>query len=178
MVRAIFLCAALLSTAFPGWAINKCIGADGKPVFQDAPCSVGSKAETLGSTAAPTRPKPQNVMSIGDVAKDLDAQLESKEVRKKIETNMQVRKANEQAMARALSREPQPCGDGVFSERPAIGMTESAFLQCTQFSKDWDYVKVNETETSGGIHRQYVYRAHAPIHYVYVERGRVTAISK
>ena len=41
---AVFLGAALLAAA-PAWAINKCTGADGKVVFQDAPCA--GKGETL-----------------------------------------------------------------------------------------------------------------------------------
>lgn len=46
MKREIFLCVALMSAAAPGWAINKCTGADGKTVFQDAPCAgKGEKIE-------------------------------------------------------------------------------------------------------------------------------------
>ncbi len=30
-----------LSALAPAWAVNKCTGADGKPVFQDVPCSDG-----------------------------------------------------------------------------------------------------------------------------------------
>lgn len=73
MIRAIFLCAALLSTAFPGWAVNKCIGPDGKVAFQDAPCvGKGEKLDvrpasgaaiTSAPTAQPKTPAPQAAQS-------------------------------------------------------------------------------------------------------------------
>lgn len=56
---AIFLAAAMIATA-PCWAINKCIGADGKTVFQDAPCT-GKGGEILvkpASGSAPLSPAP------------------------------------------------------------------------------------------------------------------------
>ena len=31
------------------WAIAKCVSADGKVVYQDSPCSVGSKESTIGT---------------------------------------------------------------------------------------------------------------------------------
>ena len=42
--QAIVISTMLLATS-PAWAINKCTGADGKVVFQDAPCA--GKGETL-----------------------------------------------------------------------------------------------------------------------------------
>lgn len=47
---------ALMMLCAPAWAINKCTGPDGKVAFQDAPCAVTSKAETIkthgGNTVA------------------------------------------------------------------------------------------------------------------------------
>lgn len=54
------ICAALgLALVAPVWAINKCTGADGKVVFQDAPCVQGAKTEELTVRPASGRaPKP------------------------------------------------------------------------------------------------------------------------
>lgn len=56
---AIFLTAVLFSAA-PVWAINKCTGPDGKAVFQDAPCA--GKGEQIlvkpASGNAPVAPAP------------------------------------------------------------------------------------------------------------------------
>ncbi|MCM2340452.1 DUF4124 domain-containing protein [Rhodoferax sp.] len=45
MYQTVFLTALLAALCGPAWAINKCTGADGKVVFQDAPCS--GKGEVL-----------------------------------------------------------------------------------------------------------------------------------
>lgn len=43
-MRNMMLCAAVLATlCAPAWAVNKCTGADGKVVYQDAACSVAAK---------------------------------------------------------------------------------------------------------------------------------------
>lgn len=66
MKRAAILLACAL-VAGPGWAINKCTGADGKIAFQDAPCAgKGEKIEVHPASgpaqpaqpAAPTAPAP------------------------------------------------------------------------------------------------------------------------
>ncbi|MBI3102004.1 MAG: DUF4124 domain-containing protein [Burkholderiales bacterium] len=64
---------AALFAASPAWAINKCTNANGKTVFQDAPCSGHSEqievrpatgnapaAAASQAAAAPTRPKPDS----------------------------------------------------------------------------------------------------------------------
>lgn len=43
-IKPVLFAAALLMAA-PAWAVNKCTGADGKAVFQDAPCA--GKGEAL-----------------------------------------------------------------------------------------------------------------------------------
>ena len=66
---AIFLTAMLLSAA-PAWAINKCTGPDGKTVFQDAPCAgKGEKIEVKPASGnAPVAPAPAAVASGGSPA--------------------------------------------------------------------------------------------------------------
>ena len=39
MIKPTIFLAAALTAVMPSWAINKCIGADGKVAFQDAPCA-------------------------------------------------------------------------------------------------------------------------------------------
>ena len=50
--------AALLLTAAPAWAINKCIGPGGQAVFQDAPCQ-GQGGEIVVKPASGYAPSPQ-----------------------------------------------------------------------------------------------------------------------
>jgi hypothetical protein len=45
MIRAVLSASLCLAIAGPAFAINKCTGADGKTVFQDAPCM--GKGETI-----------------------------------------------------------------------------------------------------------------------------------
>jgi hypothetical protein len=47
-IKGVLLAMSVAAAAVsPAWAINKCTGADGKVVFQDAPCTDGGKSETL-----------------------------------------------------------------------------------------------------------------------------------
>lgn len=43
----IYVATLLLAACGPALAVNKCKGADGKTVYQDAPCAEGHKAEVL-----------------------------------------------------------------------------------------------------------------------------------
>lgn len=45
MIRSVLLVSLCIALAGPAFAINKCTGADGKTVFQDAPCM--GKGETI-----------------------------------------------------------------------------------------------------------------------------------
>lgn len=42
VAKILLLAAALLATAAPTWAVQKCTGPDGKVTFQDAPCAGGT----------------------------------------------------------------------------------------------------------------------------------------
>lgn len=61
--QVLVLAAAVLLT--PAWAVNKCTGADGKVVFQDAPCSgKGEEIQIKPASGSAARPAaaaaPQN----------------------------------------------------------------------------------------------------------------------
>lgn len=52
-----------LSASLPAWAINKCVGADGKVSYQAQPC-VGAATKTINiKTPAAASPKPESVPS-------------------------------------------------------------------------------------------------------------------
>lgn len=46
-MRALFTASVLALTVVPVWAVNKCKAADGKVLYQDAPCSPVQQTETL-----------------------------------------------------------------------------------------------------------------------------------
>lgn len=51
--KATITAALIVLSASPAWAVNKCIGPDGKAVFQDAPCEgKGEKLRILGAGQA------------------------------------------------------------------------------------------------------------------------------
>ncbi|WP_291517510.1 DUF4124 domain-containing protein [Acidovorax sp.] len=79
MIRASALCVALLTVAMPGWAINKCVGSDGRAVFQDSPCAgKGEKIDVRPASgnapaalaqptsAQPARPTPAKEGAFGE----------------------------------------------------------------------------------------------------------------
>lgn len=55
--RRVTVSAMLLAAVAPAWAINKCIGTDGKPVFQDAPC-MGKGEKIVVRPASGDAPEP------------------------------------------------------------------------------------------------------------------------
>lgn len=164
----VFLVIVLFSA--PGWAVNKCSGADGKVVFQDAPCPDGSRK--LNPTE-PSVPKPSAVMSASDVARSFEAQMQQPEVQKRMQMSIEAQKSH----ARNGRVDATTCG-GELPSQPSVGMSESQFLNCTRFAKEWDHLQVNEFETKFGVSRQYVYPHHAPVKFIYVDQGKVTAISR
>lgn len=57
MIKTAIFLAAALSAAAPAWAVNKCMGPDGKTVFQDAPCTgKGEKLEVRPASGFAVRP--------------------------------------------------------------------------------------------------------------------------
>lgn len=69
----------LLSMSASAFAVNKCTAADGKIVFQDAPCAAGSVAarDDLADAKKQT-PKNQDLQSAKAVAAALQSQLDTK----------------------------------------------------------------------------------------------------
>jgi hypothetical protein len=172
-IRAM-LSAALL-VASPAWAVNKCVGADGKIIWQDTPCAGDSK--NLNPASVSPAKTPTAVMSPDAIAKSFDRQMEQPETRKKIQAAAERRELSRQHDAASQIHDEKTCGNRI-DEQPAVGMTESRFLQCTRFARTWDHLRVNETETRFGVSKQYVYASYAPIRYVHVINGTITAISR
>ncbi len=164
----------LLLLAAPAWAVNKCAGLDGRPIFQDAPCADGRGSAAASATQAP---KPAAVMAPEDMARSFETQLERPETQKKMQENVERRRLMEKADAAIRSGDRQKCGEHLQAQ-PSVGMTEARFLACTQFARDWEHLQIHETETQNGVSKQYVYARHAPIRYVYIDRGRITAIGR
>lgn len=80
--QALVLCAVVALN--PAWAINKCIGADGKVAFQDAPCAgKGGAIEVKPASGSAPKPTPA-VAPAGDSPKQsaaaaVDAPAKKKE---------------------------------------------------------------------------------------------------
>lgn len=166
--KSVLFAAALLLGA-PAWAINNCTGADGKAVFQDAPCAKSgiTVAEDLErkreqqreKDAAPATRKKADNTTTEDVQRRLHAAT----------------KKSDEALAAARAR----CKNGV-PEYPVIGMSEADFRGCTQFGVLFQHKDMNQTETTAGISKQYVYSGSesAGIRFVYTRDGVVTAIQR
>ncbi len=152
------LCAALLAAlSAPVWAVNKCTGADGRVVFQDAPCTgKGGPIEKPRNPAASTLP---NVMTPAAIAKELDGQLNAT-----LEKNAE--KRSKPSFDRPAEVEPQI---------PVItpGMTSSEVKDL------WgEASSVNETVTAHGKTEQWVYpRGRYETQYVFIYNNVVTSVS-
>ncbi|MCM2347916.1 DUF4124 domain-containing protein [Acidovorax soli] len=83
MFKPAILLTAVMLSATPAWAINKCTGPDGKVVFQDAPCADG-KGEKLNirSTSAPAA----SVGATGDAQARLEKMKRDNEMAEAIRT--------------------------------------------------------------------------------------------
>ncbi|MBD9405413.1 DUF4124 domain-containing protein [Acidovorax sp. ACV02] len=175
MLKQVVLLAIVLFMA-PSWAVNKCAGEDGKVIFQDAPCSDGAKSLSAPSRA-PVSAQPPAVMSASDVARSFESQIERPEMQKKIQANIETRQMLEKAEARGRRDDQKLCGKD-FKAQPTVGMSEAQFLNCTVFAREWDYLQVNETETQLGVRKQYVYARHSPVKFIYIDNGKITAVSR
>ena len=168
---------AMLASAPSAWAVNKCVAADGTVSFQDGQCPASSKNMTPQKAAPAAATAEPKVMSPEDMAKAFDKQLESPETQAKIKQSIERRELEQRVQASAVTADEKTCG-GPPVEAPSVGMPEAKFLQCTRFARQWDAVRVNSLETQRGTQKQFVYPHFAPIKYVYVEQGHVTAISR
>jgi hypothetical protein len=158
------------------WAANKCVGADGSVVFQDAACPNATQSPGKAATQAMAQPK--NVMSSAEVARSLNAQMEQPENRQRAQAALDRREAHRKSIEDSIRSDRVTCGPGAVLAQPVVGMAESNFLACTRFAREWSYSKINETETAYGVRRQYVYGVSAPIRYVYTNQGQVVSITR
>lgn len=141
---------AIMLTAAPVWAVNKCTDAAGKVTYQDETCpQQGGKIELHNTRLTPKEPS------------WVDEQIEkSRKWREEYVRQQGVRIA--------------ACGS-LFEQPARVGMTEDDFL-CTRLGLT-KVGKVNRTSTASGVQTQYVMRAGiTEARYVYTENGVVTAI--
>lgn len=147
MQRAIcYLLVALASGQ--AWAVNKCTAADGRVVYQEAPCPSDAKA-------APVDVRPNGLSPSQAGRFDLDEY--------------------KRALAGSLAAARAACGGGELPVAPEVGWPEAKFLQCSRLGVAGSYT-VNETQVAGGTGRQYVFRTTGT--YVYTSNGVVTAVQR
>lgn len=161
--------AAVLFMAPSAWAVNKCKGPGGQAVFQDAPCAdggitVAEDIEQKKAAAARDKAAVAPLPGLPPGAASLPP-----DIQKKLQVAMQESDAT-LANARAT------CKREVL-EYPVIGMAEEDFKNCTSFGLFVKPETVNETETSAGVARQYVYRS-GGIRFLYTRHGKVSAIQR
>jgi hypothetical protein len=142
VATAAALCAALSG---PAWAINKCTLADGKVVYQDAPCQGG------GTTV--------NTSGAGQA----DANSEGSNYYKKEAARI----ATEENAQMAAQARASKISLAILNRKIVVGMTAD------EARRSWgEPIKVNASVGSYGRHEQWVYPGSQ---YVYVENGLVTA---
>lgn len=177
MVFKTALCAIALVFSVPAWSLNKCAAADGRVVFQDAPCpnsgvtvaeDIVHKKEQREKGAALAARKNEAVIA----TEKKSAPLISEEIERRLQAAQQ---KSDEALKTAHAR----CTNGV-PEYPKVGMTEFEFRNCTQHGLLVEHSDVNQTETAAGISKQYVYSGtrNIGIRYVYTRNGVVTAIQR
>lgn len=152
--------AALLVLCGPALAINKCTGADGKFVFQDAACP--NSGITVGDEM-----KLRNQQRIKELA-DSEAKARARVVRLQNDPDSESSK---------LQSASASCGQSL-EELPRVGMVEKTAIKCTIFGVLNPPTTVNETETKAGVTKQYVFRNFSEIKYLYIRGGVVSAIQK
>ncbi len=154
-IRTLF--AAALLAASPAWAVNKCVGSDGKVSYQQAPCDRVAPTSSIydrSRSNAHNFPGNKDVMSPEEVAKSLEAGIPSAQ-RVKAERDRAIRAKGLQDL------EPRRA-------RLQIGMTAD------QVRAAWgEPTSVNRTVTERNTHEQWVYRQRSKTDYVYMDGGVV-----
>ena len=168
MIRAALLTLACLAVS-PVWAINKCTGPDGKVSFQDAPCA--KSGITVGEDLERKKEQKREAEAALSARNKAENAI-TEDVQRRVQVAM--RKSDE-----ALSEARARCKNGV-PEYPSVGMSEADFRGCTQFGVLFPDENINETETSAGISKQFVYSrgGSAGIRFVYTRNGVVSAIQR
>lgn len=174
MTHPLITAAILAALCTPAWAVNKCTGADGRTVYQDAACLQPPQTAPRDDIAE-LRAKSAKHADAEQLQKDTVA---NKELLREMNAQVSDGIKHRQIAAETAVRQRLAACNGVIDVAPRIGMTEQAFLSCTQFATDYRPTQINETETARGLRRQYVYQDYSPIRYVYTDRGLVTVIQR
>ena len=169
MIKPAFFLSAALIAAAPAWAVNKCTGPDGKTVFQDAPCA--KSGITVGEDLERKKEQKRETEAALSARNKAENSV-TEDIQRRVQAAM--RKSDD-----ALSEARARCKNGV-PEYPSVGMSEAEFRGCTQFGVLFSHENINETETSAGISKQYVYSrgGSAGIRFVYTRNGVVSAIQR
>lgn len=130
------------------FAAIKCTTADGRTVYQDAPCPSGAKADPVDTRPNGLSPSQAGRFDLGEYGR---------------------------ALAAALDAAKAACGGGGLPVLPEVGWSEARFLQCSRLGVVGTYT-VNETQVAGGVGRQYVFRNSDT--YVYTNNGQVTGVQR
>lgn len=160
VLKNVVVVVLVVLSASPVMAINKCTGADGKFVFQDAACA--NSGITVGDEI-----KLRNQQRIKELA-DSEAKARARVSRLQNDPDSESSK---------LQSASASCGQSL-EELPRIGMAERTAIKCTIFGVLNPPTTVNETETKAGITKQYVFRNFSEIKYLYIRGGVVSAIQK
>ena len=172
MQRKCLKAAALVAlfAAAPAWAANKCT-IDGRVVYQDQPCP------GTGMSVAEDMANKQAARERAERAREAAAKNPPKPLREPHEIKAEeavaaIQRAIDDKVAAAKAK----CSS--FPSLPAVGMKEEQFLRCTYFGVVVTPERINETETTAGVTKQYVYRTVADIKYLYTRNGVVTGIQR
>lgn len=166
-IRIGTLLATLSLVSTGSWAANKCVGPNGKAIFQDAPCA-GAGATVREDLAIKEQQRIQRQAEMDRVQEDIRERETAQRAAFDKEIASQIARNSERAR-RECGRELRPM--------PTIGMTEHAFRNCTSFGIGMEPSQINETQTTSGVTRQYVYLSpFASARFVYTRSGLVTAI--
>ena len=142
-VHAVTVVLAALCT--PAWAINKCTLADGKVVYQDAPCQGG------GTTVNTSGAGQADANSGGSIYYKREA----------------ARLASEESAQMTAQARANKISTAIYKRQIVVGMTADEARQ------SWgEPSKVNASVGSYGRHEQWVYPGSQ---YVYVQNGLVTS---
>lgn len=180
MQRSFIVGCAWVTLAAPAFAVNKCVDADGKVVYQERACAASTRSEAI--TLQPTKEELAKAAHERQVKK-------AREAAELAEAQRGAEKARQSALAAAAAEESSRkrmkefadlehrCGGKVPSD-PKVGMSEQQFRACTYLGV-YGNLTVNETQTLKGVQRQYVVKdSFAGVRYVYTSQGVVTAIQR
>lgn len=147
----------------PTWAVNKCVGQDGKIAYQETACAAANSSVVLDRSASPATTR--NVVSPAEAAGALDAQIKGN-VLDQMDRNAQERN-------RLLSGAKPVAISATSTAKIHVGMRRDQVL------KAWgNPSKINHHVAGHGTSEQWVYpRGAAAVQYVHLTDGVVTSVS-